>query len=214
MQWSLAMAMVTKPRKIINIRLDKRDYQKVYNMNGDEICAVPPTYTQTEVRSTLLRKWNVSGAVTDAIELVPIEGTVRDTASLGNGNHWQFLFNANTFANKIGAFSHFHDHVWEPWMDDYCDSCMSVFGADDKKLEPDDACIFCSPLLCCIRCSHIWRSEPNYTRCGEHIKPGMPICVRCTSPELLNAADEDIPKHYKFVALAWHGLRDVIDNVA
>ena len=205
------MAMVTKPRKIINIRLDKRDYQKVYNMNGDEICAVPPTYTQTEVRSTLLRKWNVSGAVADAIELVPIEATVRDTALLGNGNHWQFLFNAITFANQIGALNRGITATCEPWDADYCESCTSRIL---HKLAPDVACIFCTPLLCCIRCSHIWRSEPNHTYSREQIKPGMPICVRCTSPELLEAAVEDIPRHYRFAALAWHGLDDVVDNFA
>ena len=206
--------MLTKRRKIINLRLDKKDYHKVYNMNGDEICAVPPTYTKTEVRSTLLRKWNVSGAVAEAIELVPIEATVHDTASLGNGNHWQFLFNAVTFANKIGAVNRGITATWEPCVYDYCQSCTSVLGADAKELEPNDACIFCLPVLCCIRCSHIWRSEPIYTDSGEQIKPGMPICVRCTSPELLEAAVEDIPRHYRFAALAWHGLDDVVDNLA
>ena len=174
LQWSLAVALLTKRRKIINLRLDKKSYYKVYNMNGDEICSVPPTYTNTEVRCTLLRKWNVSGAVADAIGLVPIEATVGD----------------------------------------YCESCMSVLGTDDKKLEPNDACIFCRPLLCCIRCSHIWPSEPNYIYSGEQIKPEMAICVRCTWPELLKAADEDIPKHYRLAALAWHGLSDVADNFA
>ena len=89
-----------------------------------------------------------------------------------------------------------------------------MWGDDAKELEPNDACIFCLPVLCCIRCSHIWRSEPIYTDSGEQIKPGMPICVRCTSPELLEAAVEDIPRHYRFAALAWHGLDDVVDNCA
>ena len=181
-------------KKLINRRLQ---CHKVYKMNGDPVCTVPARLSKSELRAIMLTSLNVFGAVAEAMELVPVQGS---------GNNWQVVFNASTFVDTVCRFD---------IASDQCEACASlVFELLHEHLNRNDACDFCTE-VCCDRCVHTWRSDRKCNDTGVAIEPGMRICVKCIvyiSRDWLEAEGAHVSCHFQFAARAWRDMDSLVEN--
>ena len=166
-------------------------FQYVYTMDGREICAIDKEASESVVRATVLRTLDLSGPMTDIVQLVQMSASSSSNAR----NSWQLVLDPSALP--------------EGWISNsrMCMICSGIFGVDNCVLMDDwEACRLCRPMLCCSRCSHMWQSPAIKNDHDEVVEPGTRICALCVTPAMLEAEAAYMTHHFRYVSMAWFWL--------
>ena len=180
--------------------------QHVVTMAGREICAVRADAPLDDVKDTVLRILDLGGCLTEAIQLIPVDGApLASSASHSSSRVLQAVLNPT--AMFIGGNLYQDD-------DSRCDFCFGRYGVPCEGgwlLEGDEACKLCLPSGCCSKCSHKWRLSPINNDQGTTTRTGTPICALCVTQSMLDTEAAEFTLHFKLVALAYLGDEPMLE---